>query len=139
MRNSTKFEDQYIDVLQNIEFALVETYKKYEAMTDYDAEKAITTLIKTYQTGNHEHEDLPPILRTEEQKHAYTFAKSMCDMRLSGDFSFEKNNKPVSLEMEPLEIDEIIACLKRVRKSIKMWNKKLGQRGYFHFVREFVK
>ncbi len=139
MQNSTKFEDQYMDVLQNIEFALAETYRKYEEMTDYDAEKVITTLMKTYQSGDHEREDPPPLLRTEWQKRAYTFVKDMCDMRLSGDMSFEKDGRPVAFEMKPLEIDEIIACLKRVRKSIKMWNKKLGQRGYFHFMGDFVK
>ena len=33
---------------------------------------------------------------------------------------------------------EILACLRKIRKSVERWNKRGGQQGYLHFVREFV-
>jgi hypothetical protein len=41
--------------------------------------------------------------------------------------------------MEPKTIDEIIACLKRIRKSINRWNKVGGRQGYLIFVSDFIR
>jgi hypothetical protein len=38
----------------------------------------------------------------------------------------------------PLALDEIIVCLKRIRKSIRKWTKEGGQRGYMNFVDEYI-
>lgn len=139
MQNNIPFEEEYMDVLQNIEFALVSIYKEHEKMSDYDAEKAITALIKTYQAKARGQEAAPTRLRSDQQEDAYTFVKEMCDMRLGEEISLEKDGQPVNIGISSLEIDEIIACLKRIRKSIKMWNKKWGRRGYFKFVSNYVK
>lgn len=40
--------------------------------------------------------------------------------------------------MEPVALDEIIACLKRVRKSINLWTREGGRRRYLTFVSQFV-
>lgn len=40
--------------------------------------------------------------------------------------------------MEPMSVEEIVGCLKRVRRSIETWNKQLGRRGYYDFVSEFI-
>ncbi len=33
----------------------------------------------------------------------------------------------------------MIACLKRIRSSIQLWNKEGGRRGYLNFVSQFVR
>lgn len=38
----------------------------------------------------------------------------------------------------PLALDEIIACLKRIRKSIEHWNRRGGRQGYLNFASQFV-
>ncbi len=43
-----KFEEQYRDVLQNIEFALVPVYREHPKMTDYGALYVVEPLIDTY-------------------------------------------------------------------------------------------
>ncbi len=35
-------------------------------------------------------------------------------------------------------LDEILACLKRVRKSVNYWTKESGRQGYLNFVTQFV-
>ena len=48
------FEEEYADVLQNIEFAIVTVYRRNNALLDYDVTSALETLIRIYrgeQTG----------------------------------------------------------------------------------------
>ena len=40
---------------------------------------------------------------------------------------------------EPVSLDVIVACLKRIRKSIQRWNKEGGRQGYLIFIQRFVR
>jgi len=44
-----EFTDEHLDVLQNLEFAIVTTYKQRPEMTDYDVMRIMETLIDGYQ------------------------------------------------------------------------------------------
>ena len=39
---------------------------------------------------------------------------------------------------EPLQVEEIGQCLKRIHKSVQRWNKLRGRRGYLDFVSPFI-
>jgi len=39
----------------------------------------------------------------------------------------------------PKTLDEIIACLQRILRSIELWQRERGQRGYYDFVSQFVR
>jgi hypothetical protein len=41
--------------------------------------------------------------------------------------------------MQPKTLDEIVACLKRVRTSVKRWHKSGGRRGYLDFVSQYIR
>jgi hypothetical protein len=43
-------EEEYLDVLQNIEFAIVSVYRNEQAFSDYDVGKILNVLISGYQT-----------------------------------------------------------------------------------------
>ncbi len=62
----------------------------------------------------------------------------MCEMRLGRDSMRDKKGKEVKLDMKPITVEEIIACLKRIRKSVEGWYKRGGRRGYYEFIRQFV-
>ena len=40
--------------------------------------------------------------------------------------------------LSQLTVDEILACLKRLRTSVKRWTKDGGRQGYLTFVDEFI-
>jgi hypothetical protein len=40
---------------------------------------------------------------------------------------------------EPIKVDEIVLCLKKILKSVNRWNKTGGQRGYLTFIIPYVK
>ncbi len=38
------FEDNYLDVLQNIEFGIIAVYKQYQDLSDYDVMRALEAI-----------------------------------------------------------------------------------------------
>lgn len=132
-----KLEDEYLDVLQNIEFALVQTYREHEEMTDFDALEAMDALIRTYRAEASGH--TPPTLRLNPfAEEAYNRVKAICEWRLGRNPLLDEDDQPVDLEMEPKTVDEILMCLRRIRKSIEFWQMEWGKRGYFKFVNQFL-
>ncbi len=133
-----KFEEQYGDVLQNIEMALVSVYREYEEMTDYGAQKALDVLIAHYKAEAREREPRPLRLEGAPLK-AYERMQVMCQWRLGYDVEFtDTEGNPVQIDLQPITIDETIACLKRIGKSVRTWNKRGGRRGYFFYIDQFI-
>jgi hypothetical protein len=130
--------EEYLDVLQNIEFALVSAYGDNPDLTDTGTMFAIETLIKVYSGQLQGREVALPQFKPEEQT-AYDRAKAMCEWRLGRASMKDNKGKEVKMDTEPLTLEEIIACLKRIRKSIETWYKRGGRRGYYEFVRQYVK
>ena len=130
--------EEYEDVLQNIEFALVGAYDRNQNLTDTGAMYAVETLIKVYTGELRGREVTPPQFKPEEQE-AYDAAKAMCDFRLGRTSMEDEKGKKVEAGGEPLTLEEIIPCLKRILKSIDTWYKRGGRRGYYEYVRQFIR
>ena len=132
-----KLEEAFEDVLQNLEFALVQVYREYEEMTDWEAETAVSSLIRTYTAE--ERGRKPPNLRLKPlAQEAYDNVQAMCEFRLGRSEMEEESGKVVDLPIEPIAVSDLILCLKRIRKSIQLWHKEGGRRGYFEFVAQFL-
>jgi len=111
-------------------------------MTDYDALQAINALIRIYQAEERDRQ--PPALRLlPAQEAALESVQGMCELRL-GRAQLRKRTEETEETAEfppmipPVTLAEIIACLKRVRKSIELWQKEGGRRGYYDFVSPFL-
>ena len=52
----------------------------------------------------------------------------------------ERLGKPVSEDPATplLNAEDLVACLRRLRKSVEFWTKEGGRRGYIDFVARFV-
>jgi hypothetical protein len=133
-----EFIEEHLDVLQNIEFALVGVYDKNPGLTDTGTMYAIETLIKVYTGEMRGREVALPQFKPEEQE-AYNAARAMCEWRLGrASMEGEKGGKK-EMDTAPLTMEEIIACLKRILKSVNTWYKRGGRRGYYEFVRQYLK
>jgi hypothetical protein len=133
-----RFEEQHEDVLQNIEFGIISVYREHPEMTDWQVLDAIQALIRTYQAEERGRQVDSPSLEPLAQQ-VYDMAGAMCEWRLGRDqFVSEEGDKPIDLPIEPLSLDEIAACLKRIRKSIKFWSKRGGRQGYLNYVEQFI-
>jgi len=63
----------------------------------------------------------------------------MCEWRLGREELVSQQDQSELINPDPISIDEIIACLQRIRKSIRLWTKQGGRQGYLEFVEPFVR
>jgi hypothetical protein len=136
----TNFEDEYLDVLQNIEFAIVNVYRQHMELTDYDVDKVLDVLIRAYRAERTQKPVQKPNL-SEISEQVYEGVRLMCDWRLGREkmVSKEEDDNEIEIPMsEALGTDEIIACLKRIRKSIKKWGRLGGRQGYLQYIDQFI-
>jgi len=132
-----RVEDQYVDVLQNIEFGIVMTYRSYPEMLDYDVIRMLEALIDKYAAEKIGRQPRGFSLSEVEQA-LLENVRSMCEWRLGRGTLVDNPEKVKEMAPEPKTIDEIVLCLKRILKSVKTWNKEGGRQGYLKFVIQYV-
>ena len=130
-------ETEYQDVLQNIEAAIIAVYRHHPELTDYSVSEALDVVTRAYEAEKRGRaapaRKLPPL-----DQQVSDAVKQVCDWRLGRAALTSEAGKKIDLIDEALTLDEIIACLKRIEKSVKKWNKSHGRRGYLDFVKRFV-
>jgi hypothetical protein len=130
-------EEEYLDVLQNIEFAIVNVYRSEQGLTDYDVSKIMNVLISAYQAELSKREFRKPNL-SALQEELYGSVKHMCEWRL-GREAIDQEEKHLEMKVtKSISVEEIIACLKRIRKSVETWNKQGGRKGYLEYIDQFL-
>lgn len=131
-----RVEDQYTDVLQNIEFGIVTTYKDYPEMSDSDVMRMLEALIDRYTAEkigrSPRHFSLSEVEQTLLEN-----VRRVCEWRLRRS-TLADSSEELKGEPEPVTIDKIVLCLKRVLKSVQRWDKDGGRRGYLSFVTQYV-
>jgi hypothetical protein len=131
------FEERYRDVLQNIEGALIPVYHQHPKMTDYGAIYAIETLIKVFNAESQGRTAAIPQFQPHEQE-AFDSVRSVCEWRMGRGKMMDDKGREIDMGLEPRTMEEIIACLKRIHKSIQFWQKRGGRRAYFEYVKQFI-
>ncbi len=132
------FEERYEDVLQNIEFGIIQVYSEHPEMTNWEVLAAVEALLRIYRAEAKGRQATSPSLAPLAQE-VYDSVKMMCEWRLGREMTFlDEEGEPVELSPEPITLDELVACLKRVRKSINFWNREGGRQGYLTFVSRFI-
>ncbi|ETX00278.1 MAG: hypothetical protein ETSY2_39400 [Candidatus Entotheonella gemina] len=128
-------EDVHLDVLQNIEFAIVNVYQKQRDLRDIDVMRALDALIDVYRAEVRGHTP-KEISLPEPEGTVFQRTKEMCDFRLGRPEAATCIQVPFEGEKTS---SDILACLRKIRRSVDRWNKRRGQQGYLQFVSEFVK
>lgn len=118
---SPSFEEQHEDVLQNIEAAIVSVYRDEPELSDHNVDKALHALIHAYQAEN-TGKPVPTARLRELEQQVYGSVMKMCEWRL-GHVEGDLPKTP------PKTVDEIIGCLKRIRKSVAFWTEQGGRQG----------
>lgn len=134
----SSIEDTYLDVLQNIEFAIVVTYKERREMTDYDVMRMFDALLNGYvaeRTGQ------PPrnARLSELEQLLLERTRGMCEWRLGRGAPPGKTEGFSPRDVSPVTTDAIISCLRKLIKSVKRWNSVGGKQGYLNFIIQYVK
>jgi hypothetical protein len=129
-----RVEDEYTDVLQNLEWAIVNEFRQDRSILDLDTRDAVHALVRHYEAES-ESRGAPHTRLSDRAARIFEATRSMCEWRL-GRAPSPDSGPP---EMQPLTAAELVLCLKRIRKSIDFWTKEGGRQGYLNYVSEFVR
>lgn len=133
-----RFEEQYLDVLQNIEFAIITTYRQNRSLTDYDVDTVLSALLHAYRSEQQNEAFRPPAMKPPVQE-MYEAVKQACDWRLGRVGLAAETPQQAQPSPKPITVDEIMACLRRIRKSVNFWNReRAGTQGYLQFIDQFM-
>ena len=126
-------EDEYLDVLQNIEWAIIAESRHDESILDADARNAVDFLVRRYE-AELESRGASNRPLTDRVRRIVDATGAMCEWRLG------RGAAPGGLSgsVDPLNLEALVLCLKKIRKSIDFWNKEYGKRGYLDFVGQYV-
>ncbi len=130
-------EDEYLDVLQNIEAAIAGVYRHQRNLLDYDVDEAIDALVSNYRAEQQRRTPKPHRL-TERPERVYEAVKEMCDWRLGHNHLPGQQEGDLPADLSLLTEQEILACLKRIKTSVRRWTKQGGRQGYLQFIAQFV-
>jgi hypothetical protein len=132
-----RVEDKYMDLLQNMELAIVLTYRKNPDMSDYDVMRVLEGLIDRY-VG--EKIGRPPRhgAFSELEGILAENVREMCEWRLGRAPLHMAPKEDGEADPVPISVDEIILCLKKLLKSAQRWNREGGRRGYLDFIVDYV-
>jgi hypothetical protein len=128
-------EDVHLDVLQNIEFAIVSVYRKQHDLRDIEVMRALDALIDVYRAEARGHTPKDMSLTGAEDM-VFQRTKEMCEYRLGRQGAVTRTQMPFEGDKTA---HDILACLRKIRRSVERWHKRGGQQGYLQFVSEFVK
>ena len=131
-------EDRHPDILQNIEFAIAAVYRENLDVRDIDVIQALEALTKYFQQkirGN------TPSIPKHLSYEAENIMTSVIDILSLRDDLVESTAKRPSFSRalrKPSQEEIFLACLRKIEKSAKRWNKRNGERGYLDFVINFL-
>ena len=124
-------DDPYLEVLQNIEFAVVQVWKKNSTMTNYAVMRAYDAAISFYGALARQHAP-KPISLTGIDALLFEEIQKVCEWRLG------RTAGPTGEAAPVVSTEVLVSCLRKVRKSVDHWTEQGGRQGYMQFIERFV-
>lgn len=131
------FEEKYNDTLRSIELAIVRVYREEDNLVDFQTLTAVNGLIRVY-TAKVRNRNAPVLKLDHLSQKVFNDVKLACDGWLGQAPVFDETGQMAEVKENALRVSEIIDCLKRIRKSIQMWQKEGGRTGYYEFIDQFL-
>jgi hypothetical protein len=132
-----RVEEEYTDVLQNIEGGIVAVYAGQPALMDCEVLDALEALIRRYKWEK-EGRGTPSARLFGRSQQVFDIVSRICEWRLGrGALSCHETDR-AEPALEPLGLEQILLCLQRIRSSVRLWNKEGGRQGYLQYVSQFL-
>jgi hypothetical protein len=132
-----KIEEEYADVLHNIEMAILTVYEGNTELTDSDVLKAIDLLMNAYEREKRGRVGVTP-MPSGRANAVYEQCRRICEWQLGRQLLNENEAGNEGAQGGDLTLPGLMLCLKRIRKSIRMWHKEGGRQGYLSYVSDFL-
>ncbi|MGH8017010.1 MAG: hypothetical protein ACREIA_01760 [Opitutaceae bacterium] len=124
-----------LDVLQNLEFAIVQIWRAHPEMTDYVAERAYEAAFQHYRAELRGHTPKPHGL-TGLDAEASDALFAMCQFRLARGPCPVETDAPGEIGCVPLE--QIVDSLRELSRSVRRHTGRGGRQGYLTFIDGFL-
>jgi hypothetical protein len=128
-------EDQHMDVLQNLESAVMDIWRNHPEMSDYAVLRAYEAAIAHYSALARGTAPKPEGL-TGLDAEVFQGVQGICEWRL-GHRALEGDDEAAT-SVTPMPVADLVACLKKLRKSVDRWNRSGGRQGYLQLVSQYV-
>jgi hypothetical protein len=123
--------ESFPDVLQDLEAAIVMAGNQEPTLLDLEVMDAFDALIRRYGAELQQRQ-VGSVRLTPKAGVVYSLVEQVCEWRL-GRRKGDEGSDAVT------RIEDLLACLRRIRKSVKFWNDQAGRQGYLDYVRRFVR
>jgi hypothetical protein len=118
-----RVEEQFESQLMQIEAVFVKLYRKHPSLMDSQVERVIEFCIRDYNAR---------IRGTDSP------ACKLGDLDLVMFNDVLKISDELTDQGAEFSVNELVPCLKRIRKSIRRWNKVGGRQGYLTYINQFL-
>lgn len=118
-------------MLQNIEAAVVQVWRQHGELTNYAVARAYEAALTLYKEEARQHTPKPVALTGLDAK-VFEAVKGVCEWRLG------RAPSPEESKVSPISLEDMVACLSRLRKSVEHWTKQGGRQGYLKFINDFL-
>jgi hypothetical protein len=136
MRDETM--EQFADVLQNIEASIFATYEDERDLLDLDVIDALDALVRTY-AAEEQGRGRPVHRLSARATRVFSAAERICEWRLGRRTLHDDEPDSGVPPEERNSVAEILICLKRIRKSVRLWNEQAGRQGYLEYISDFLR
>ena len=134
------FTDIYADALNSLERGYLTMAREDQGISDGQVDLVLEHLIRHYKAAAAGKPPRPTRLKGTSRT-IFDNVVFIAEVLL-GHGPPEKSTMPpnaiIALLDVPLTYDELIACLRRIRKSIRFWSKQGGRRSYLNYVLSFT-
>jgi len=127
-----KWQEDNLDVLQNLEFAIVEVWRANPAMTDYSAQRAYEAARQYYRAELRGQPPKEPAL-TGLDAVAFAAMKQVCKFRLGATPARRPPAKKTPCPCRRSR-SRTLACLQELGKSVERHTRSGGRQGYLQFM-----
>lgn len=130
-----KVYERLEDELKAIETRIIQCYHDDPEITDHNVDRALEAAMGFYKALSRQQTPKPHALDARDTR-IFEAIQSACEWRLG------HRAMPPGLDagsiVKPVSLEDILACLKRLRKSVDFWTKEGGRRGYLEYVEQFI-
>jgi len=131
-----KFAEENLDVLQNLEFAIVEVWRAHPEMTGLLGATRLRNgpSVLSCPSNAASRPRRPPLTGLDAA--AFESLKAMCEFRLG-----RATGPPADSDVPvpPIPVEKLIACLQELAKSVERHTHSGGRQGYLQFIGQFLK
>lgn len=126
-------ERKNLDVLQNLESAVIEVWRRHPEMSDHVVGRAYEAVFERYRAEMRGHQ-VAPCKLTGLDREVFDTLFPLCEWRLG---RAEVEGMPEGVGAA-IPLTDMVDCLRDLKKSVERHTKNGGRRGYLEFVAQFV-